>query len=235
MLIPRKKILTKNGSSWLKWAQVYSLAVSQQGLLMQMALQEEACPSRLPHWAACLHCVPAIQARPYKGVPGILYQPIRLRLPPSNRSCAAISPSASSPTNQRGSILTNQDSASNCKDLESSFARGWTSQGPGIEISLYVSQLPSGLENEFALSNKVWRLLIIEEGTAGSSLGSFHWEHQVSFLAEIYRCQKLFQQSWLFCVWPNQRQGISCTLLFSARNPEPSALWVWMAFNLSCP
>lgn len=139
------------------WAQVYSLtAVSQQGLLMQRTLQEEACPACLPHWTACLHCVPAIQARPYKGAPGVLYQPRRLRLSPFNWSCTAISRSACSPTNQRGSILTNQYNAfwaNKTEDLESSFAWGQTNQGPQARSSICISQLPSGSGRALFLSN----------------------------------------------------------------------------------
>lgn len=48
----------------------------------------------------------AIESCPYKGVPGIAFHPIGLRLSLSNQSHGAISPSASSPTNQSGSILT---------------------------------------------------------------------------------------------------------------------------------
>lgn len=46
------------------------------------------------HWTICLHCIPAIWANTYKWVPGIVFQPIILRLSSFNWSCAAIAPSA---------------------------------------------------------------------------------------------------------------------------------------------
>ena len=57
------------------------------------------------HCTACLHGVPAFWASPYKAVSGILFQPIGLRLSPSNWSHTAIDPSASLPTNWSSCIL----------------------------------------------------------------------------------------------------------------------------------
>ena len=64
----------------------------------------------LLHRTACPHCITAIWASPNKGVPEIVFQPTELRCSLSYQICAALSPSASSSTNQRSSILTNQDS-----------------------------------------------------------------------------------------------------------------------------
>lgn len=66
---------------------------------------------------ACPPYVSALWTRPYKAVPGVLLQPIGLRLSPSNWSCAVL-------TNQNGSVLTNQ--------------------GPGMGTSVSVSRLPWG-------------------------------------------------------------------------------------------
>ena len=64
-------------------------------------------------------------ASPYKGVPGILFQPIGLRLSFSSQSCAALS---SSPTNQNGSIW------------DSIFFFFWTNQTARI-WSLYLHEV----------------------------------------------------------------------------------------------
>ena len=57
-----------------------------------------------PGWTACLHCVSAVWASPYKGVSGILFQLLGLRISPSNQSCTPLA-------SQSRSILTNQDGA----------------------------------------------------------------------------------------------------------------------------
>lgn len=62
-------------------------------------------PQYLPlHCTTCLQVVSAIWASPSKGIPGVLLQPIGLRLALSDWSFVAL-------TNQRIFMLTNQDSA----------------------------------------------------------------------------------------------------------------------------
>lgn len=107
---PRKED-TYHCSRWLT-----EVTFTAEQLFLNRGLSCQLCFKRKPA-ISCLHptlnCLPALcschRARPYKGAPGILFQLIGLRLSPSNRSCAAIFPSASSLTNQRGSILTNQE------------------------------------------------------------------------------------------------------------------------------
>lgn len=113
----RKKIPTKKSSQWLlglKFKNKQTTTTNKNpepSSHFYMGASHTNCISgRNLHWATCWLYVSAIWASPYKGVPGILFQPIGLRLSPSNQSCATIYPPASSLTNQSGSILTNQDS-----------------------------------------------------------------------------------------------------------------------------
>ena len=105
-----------------------------------------------------LNCLPALfffLNQTYRDVPGIVFQPIRLRLSLSNWSCAAISPSACSLTKQSRSILTNQD----CAFLTNQTVRIWSpylhKNDPirdwGRDISLYKSPLLWLREHTFPL------------------------------------------------------------------------------------
>ena len=101
------------------------------------------------HWTACF---PALcfqhLSKPFNGVSGILFQPIRLKLSLSNWSCKAL-------TNQSSSILTNQNwcllNQSNSEDLESSFTWGLTNQGPRAGTFVHRSQLPNASESILSL------------------------------------------------------------------------------------
>ena len=106
----RKKSSTKKDSWWLTGLKKQTKNqpsrhfYRETSVTHKLHLREKPALKHLPlHWTACLHCVPVIWASPYKWVPGILFQPIGLRLSPSNRNCAI-------PTNYSTSILTNQGS-----------------------------------------------------------------------------------------------------------------------------
>lgn len=86
-----------------------------------MRVKGEACtqpPASCSVQPACTvfqPCKPVL----YKGVSGILLEPIRLRFSPSHWSYTTITPSATSLTNQNSQILTNQNS---------DFETNWTSK-----------------------------------------------------------------------------------------------------------
>ena len=91
----RKEIPSKKGSWWQPFL--------HSALSHKLHFTEKSALNFLP-WTVCLHYVSAIWVSFYKGVTGILFQPIVLKLSRSNRSYVAS-------TNQSGFILTNQGGA----------------------------------------------------------------------------------------------------------------------------
>lgn len=133
--------------------------ISLQRPLTQTAFKENAALSYLASCTELPFCtVSAIWASCYRGVPGIRFQPIELRLSLFNQLYPIsifTNHSEWLHSDQSGKCLLDQ---SNFKDLESSFAWGLTSQGPGLGTYVHISQLPSGSQSTLSLSTKSWRL-----------------------------------------------------------------------------
>ena len=110
-------------------------------------------------WAACLHCVSAIWAIPYKGVSVILFQTIGLRLSLSNQSCTA-------PANQNSCIPTSQDSAFWTNQTAKIWSLIWMrtdqSETKGRDTCAYklASPLAQGAHVPFLLKTENWKLCL---------------------------------------------------------------------------
>ena len=143
----RKKIPTKQGSSWLtglKFKKQSLAAISTQGSLTQTTRQGEAY-TELPACTVFLPSEPAF----YKGVLGILFQPIGLRLSLPTQTCAA-------PVNQYGSILTNQDRAIRTKQQESGVLIRMRTDQSGTRVGDFCPYMPAppGSGSVLSLSTK---------------------------------------------------------------------------------
>ena len=114
---------------------------------MQTALHGEDCTELS---ASALNCLPCTVFLPSKLalIKEFLFQPIGLKLSPSNWSCAAISPSTSSLANQESPLWSNPT-----MDLESLFAGGQPNQGPEqVPLSIKaISPLDLGAHFPFPL------------------------------------------------------------------------------------
>lgn len=100
---PEKENTCQEGLRVVNWEQIQnqSPAIIAEGSHIREKPQTE-----LP---SLLHYVPAVWADPYRKAPGVVFQPMGLRLSLSNQSWASVFLFASLPTYQSSSIMTNQN------------------------------------------------------------------------------------------------------------------------------
>lgn len=116
------------------------------------------------HWTALRALSSSIWASPYRDVSEFYFIQEDRGFPCTIKAKHLISPSASLPTNQRGSILTSQDSAfwiNQTMRIWSSSVWGWTNQSPRVETYDYISYLSTGSWSTLFLSTQDWRLCFI--------------------------------------------------------------------------
>lgn len=143
------------------WAQIFLKRAWQPclnwGLSCKLHFMEKPAPDCRP---PTLNCLPVLYSCslswPYKEVSGTVFQPIGLRLSPSNSRFTVISLLASALNSMVSSMLTNQDSAF-WTDQISRIQSSYLHDDPPVRvqvwgISLYISQLPSSLESILSLS-----------------------------------------------------------------------------------
>ena len=139
-------------------------AVTTQGISCKLHCRENPALNYLPSfWTACLYCVSASWTSPYNRIPGILFQPIGLRLSPSNWSRHSYISPISFLTNQ--SEWLHSDQSGQCHlavtnqtamILECLFTWRWANQeGPGAGTFVCISQLPSGFEFMFPFQGRL--------------------------------------------------------------------------------
>lgn len=92
-------------------------------------------------------------ARPYKGLPGVVFQPVGMRLFSSNQNCVAISfPISIFADQSEWRFWPIRDSAFWANQIVRFgvlICMRQTHQGPGLGTPVYVSQLPAGAERSF--------------------------------------------------------------------------------------
>lgn len=155
------------------------------------------------HWGSCLPCASAFWASPCKGVPGILFQLTGLRFPHFSLNCPAS-------TNQKSSILTNQDRAFWTNET----AKIWSpvcmkmgqSWSRGRDFYLY-EPAPLWLGAHVVPSTKDWRLLPwlaetleipCQSEAEETSTVKADWQ-----AAELTRATRSWGElSWLSGTWP---------------------------------